>query len=632
MIKTTIRNLKINEEISRDLYLRKLSLGTIQGQLTGKASIDKPWLKYYREEKIKSVLPKMTMYDYLYLCNKDHLSSIAIEYYGRRISYKKMFDEIEKTQKAFQALGVKDGDIVSLATPYLPETVYAIYALNKIGAIANMVDPRVPSEKLKNYINKSNSTYLVMINLCYQKVNNIYEDTNLKKVISVSPMNSLPCGLNFFGKIKENALSVNNVETLITKDNKFIKWNQFIQKGHEVLQSIDGHYRENKPSVIVYTSGTSGEPKGAKSSNESFNNMAFLQSDSIVNTERSDKFLLIMPPFISYGLAIGLHGQLCAGQTLIMEPKFNIDNSASLLGNLVKKYKPQTIMGVPNFMVDLVKHPKMQKLDCSFLKNLIVGGDSMNPASEEIVNEFMKQHKSEAVITKGWGLTEVNSCSTYTRDKYSNPIGSVGIPLFKNNIKIVKPLPENIENIDIDCVEELNYDELGEIFITSPTVIVDYLENEEESRRVFFKSKETEKIWVRTMDLGYITKDGLLYIQGRMKRIIIRPDGHNISPFAIENIINKNEKVEQSAVISRTSEEYDHGSYAIAYVQLKEQYKELTNIVYDEIKEAVDSKLPPRDVASDYVFIDEIPLTNIGKVDYKKLESLENKTKVKTLK
>ncbi len=630
-----IKNLQINEEHLHDLYLKKLSLGEIQGPLVGKASIDKPWLKYYDDSKILSALPQMSMFDYMCNCNKNNLDCPALNYYGNEITYRNLITKVEETAKSFANIGIKDGDVVSIASPYLPEVVYSIYALNKIGAVANMVDPRVPADKLKNYLNKSNSKYLVMLDICYPKVEKIINETQLNGVISMSPTNSLPLLLNVLSKLKGLVDNSKNINKQISNNNKYIDWKTFINNGKSYTDKIKNSYFINKPAIIVYTSGTSGEPKGAISSNESFNNMAFFQSDSIINTNQGDKFLLIMPPFIAYGLSIGLHGQLCAGQTLVMVPTFNIDNSAKLLGNLVKKYKPQTVMGVPTFMVDLIKHPAMQKMNCEFLKNLIVGGDSMVPESEELVNAFVESKRSKARISKGWGLTEVNSCFSYTKNKETNKIGSVGVPLLGNNIKIVKPLNEEIDNseVDIDELEELPYNTTGEIFINTPTVIIDYLNNKEESKRVFFKSKNSGRIWVRTKDLGRITEDGLIYIDGRMKRIIIRPDGHNISPFAIENIINEHDMVENCVVIGRQSKEHEHGSLAVAYIQLKKGCESHQEKVLEEIKANISEKLPPRDVASYYEFIDEIPITNIGKVDYKKLEQYDkNKQSQKTLK
>ena len=587
--------------------------------ITGYASIDMPWLKEYSEKDKEISFPKMSMKEYLYKCNKNNENLVAINYFGRKITYKELFQKIEETKKSLKNMGIKNNDVVSIASPFLPEVVYSIYAINALGGVVNLVDPRVPSSKLINYFKGSNTKFLIMYDGIYGKVKEIEKDYGIEKSILISPLNSLPIGMKCLGELK-NIIQRNKIDV---DNKKYVKWNNFIKDGKVIDYLVDDEtYTYEKPAIIVYTSGTSGEPKGAISSNESFNNIALSQSISLTHTKTGDKFLLIMPPFIAYGLAIGLHGQLCRGQELQMVPTFTIDNQAKMLGDLVSKYKPQTIMGVPTFMVDLIKHPKMQKLDCTFLKDIIVGGDSMNVSAEEKVNNFFIAKNSEARIKKGWGLTEVNSAFSYTKDESSNKLGSVGIPLIGNNIKIVKPVEKDI--INFDELEEVKYNEIGEIFINSKSTIIDYLNNEEESKKVFFIDKNGNR-WVRTKDLGRITEDGLIYIEGRMKRIIIRPDGHNISPFAIENIINKNENVENCAVVGTPATNSEHGSYATAYIELKKEHKKEQIEILKELKKEIESKLPPRDVASDYKFVDEIPLTNIGKVNYKILEEQEKK-------
>lgn len=618
-LKSKLSKLSEEEQKLRDLYLRQLSNGELQGPPVGYPSIDKPWLKYYSPKQVKTVFPEMNMRQYLEKCCEYNLDKTALNYYGNKVSYEKLLYKIEEAKKAFNFIGVKSGDVVSIAAPFLPETIYSVYAINALGAVANLIDPRVPSEKFLNYLTNSNSKFLIAYDACAKKIEEIEEKANLEEIVLISATDSLPIGLKIASKIKNGLKKKEDVP--------FLNWQDFIAGANYEEPVLDAEYIKDSPAIVVYTSGTSGEPKGAISSNESFNNIACSQAYSLKETKVGDKFLLIMPPFIAYGIAIGMHGQLCRGQELIMVPSFTIDNQKELLGNLVFKHKPQTIMGVPSFMADLIKHPKMQKLDCSFLKTIIVGGDSMIPSSEVQVDNFMREHNSTARICKGWGLTEVNSAFSYTKDVENNEIGSVGIPLMGNNIMIVNPSQE--EAIDFDKLEEVGYNAKGELFIKSPSVILDYLNNEEESEKVFFNSRITDERWVRTKDLGRITENGVIYIEGRMKRIIIRPDGHNISPFAIENIINADNRVNSCAVVGKPSGIDEHGSFAVAYIELKKEYLSNSIEILAEIKHIVELQLPPRDVASEYKLIEEIPLTSIGKVDYKNLEENEMKLLLK---
>lgn len=621
-----ISNLSQEEKNKRDLYLKDICESKVYGPSTGVPSIDKNWLKHYRREYIGNNLPEMSMYRYLVSSNYNNLDNTALTYYNNEISYKKLISNIDKASKAFVNMGVKSGDVVTVAMPFVPETVYSIYALNKIGAVVNMVDPRVPALKLKDYITKSNSKYAVVLDRFYEKVNDIIDDSNLSKVVFVSAYDSLKFPLDKVAKFMKS--DYKSAKKNLAYSDLYTDWNSFMKGASYINVDVEDRYYNDKKAIIIYTSGTSGEPKGAISTNESFNSMTYCQHDSIINTEVGDKFLLIMPPFIAYGLGIGLHGQLCTGQNLIMVPTFTIDNQAEMLGDLVHKYKPQTIMGVPTFMDDLTRHPKMQDEDLSYLKNVIVGGDSMIVESEDKVNKFLEEHNSSAKVSKGWGLTEVNSCATYSRDNECNHLGSVGIPILKNNIRIVKHMldesgePMELCNFNLDDVPELSYGEKGEIFILAPTVICDYLNNEEASRKSFFPTETGDK-WVRTLDLGRIERDGSIYIDGRIKRLVIRPDGHNVSPFAIENVINKDPRVLASAVVGRPSEDGGHGAYPVAYVVLKDEYKNDSDKVISEIDNAIKLVLPQRDVARYFEVIDEIPLTDIGKVNIKELEKRE---------
>ncbi len=144
-------------DAERDLYLRKVALGEIEGEMTGYPSIDKPWLKYYKEKAINAKLPECTIYEYLWENNKEHLDNIALEYFGTKISYKKLFERIESTANAFSAIGVRKGDIVPIMAVNLPAVIYCIYALNRIGAIPNMIDPRTNAKGLRNYLDETNS-------------------------------------------------------------------------------------------------------------------------------------------------------------------------------------------------------------------------------------------------------------------------------------------------------------------------------------------------------------------------------------------------------------------------------------------------------------------------------------------
>ena len=596
-LKEKLGELTEEEEKLRNIYLRKLANGELQGPPVGYASIDKPWLKYYDETDLLKNIPKRRIYEDLIEYNKNNMDNIAIEYFGEKITYKEMFSNIEKVASALVRDGVKKGDVVSLCLPYLPETVYTIYALNKIGAVVNMIDPRINEQLITNYVNNANSRYIFIIDKIEDKISKILPLTEIDKVISISPLNS------------HGNILVRNIS--IFKKSLFIKWTTFLNL--EKKQTDIAEYKENELAVIEYTSGTSGMPKGVMLSNESFNSLAHFQFESLKNNP-GDKFLLIMPPFIAYGLIIGMHDMLCQGQHLIMIPSFTLDKAPKMLPELIDKHHPNYIMGVPNFLSILMNYKK----DLSFLKGMIVGGDHLDPEIEKRGREFLKEHGSTAGLYKGWGMTEIASCGTFTKTDTDNQVGSVGIPLSKNNVMILKRR-NNGERYDID-EPELYYDNAGILFISSPAATLGYFKKEEVTHEITYIDSQGKK-WINTGDIFKMDKNGNLYFEGREKRIIVRPDGHNIPTNQIESIGNSHPSVENAVVVGTPSRKYQHGSNATLCLSLNKNnlsYDELIKIL-DEIKKECNKKLQPRDRARYFIIINEIPYTMNGKVDYKKL-------------
>lgn len=627
-------NLTEEEKKLHELYLKKIANGELQGPPTYTPSIDKVQNQHYSDEGLTADTPNMNLFDYLYECNKEHLDDIALDWHVK-VTYRELFENINKMKNAFLANGVKKGDIVSIAMTFTPETIYSIYALSSIGATFNLCDPRVPEATFVNYLNNveklngKKSKMLLTFDLVIPKIEKLIRKTELLKVVSISPAQSIPKGLlaikkvtDFFSGKAKKAPSIN------TSDPRFVNYSDFMNSDTSTIQEFnekDANYRD-QPAAIIYTSGTTGAPKGAVLSNGAVNSMAQRLSESLTNIKRGDKFLLIMPPFIAYGLVIGLHAQLCAGQRLVLVPDFSIANSKVLLPKLLKKHHPQTVMGVPNFINEIMEDKNVQNMDLSFLKNFIVGGDGITEQTETLGNQFFKEHGSSAVIAKGWGMTEVASCATYTKSDIDNRVGSVGIPTVKADIRILKTDGTGTDEIaNIDDVEELSYNEKGEIFVAAPTRMLRYLD-EEKQKGVFYESADG-KTYVRSQDLGRLDENGNLIVDGRLKRIIVRPDGHNVAPFAIEELLDADTRIKKSAVVGRSAEEYAQGQWPVAYIELKDEFKNMgiEEIIKEELNKLQLEKLPPRDVANLYEFIDEMPLTDIGKVDYKKLQEKENK-------
>ena len=602
--RTKLGKLSVNDKKMRDLYLRKLALGEIQGPPIGYASLDKPWLKYYSESDLMLEFPKQTLYEHILTRNIDNLEFCALNYFGHKVTYREMFEKIDEVAKSFLSLGIKKGDVVSFCMPTTPETIYSIYALNKIGAVANMIDLTTDNENVLDRINSTSSKYLIMLDSLEEKINEIKDKSTLETIVSVSPTNSLPAVVNFFIKLKSKQL-FKKIE-----DKMYISWKDFIKKGKNIDKVNSVLYEENLPTLIVYTGGTTGIPKGAVLSNDGINSTIVQLKQTGIHSNPGDKYLDIMPPFIAYGVVCGIHNPLSERQELVIIPKFE----ASKFPGYLKKYKPNHVIGVPALFETMTKSPELKDEDLSYLKNMICGGDKLTPASKLLIDEFLQQHNSDAKVAQGFGMTEVGTSVTYTLSCLENPTANnIGSPLARTNIKIVAP----------GTKDELSYNERGEICITTPSIMLGYYQNEIETDNVLKEHEDGYK-WIHSQDIGYMNEMGELFFLDRMKRMIVRPDGHNVWPGVIENLISSHYAVSSCVVVGISCDNSTNGAIPTAFIVLKEEYLGNDEKIIQEIDELSKKTLPGRDIALDYKIRESLPKTNVGKVDFRLVEQQEN--------
>ena len=572
-------------------------------KLTGYPSIDKPWLKYYPKEALNEPLPEYTIYEAILKKNENRLDNIAIDYFGRKITYRQMFARIDEVAQAFSTMGVKKGDTVSLCTLTTPETVYSLYALNRLGAVANFIEPRTNPERIKNHTNNTKSKLLIVIDVFLGKINEVADGITADKIIVVPLSGSMP-------GLKKVAFQISRGRKLppMPTNVRFMSWSRFIEagKGHAVESAP---YEKGRAAAIIYTGGTTGVPKGAVLSNETF---TIMDRQSVYCNPRmyfqGNCFLDIMPPFIAYGLVFGLFIPFCTGFKNIIIPVFDPHKFT----DLILKHKPNHVVGVPTFYESMSKREEAQNANLDFLMSAITGGDRLLPNTEKEINDFFKEHGCQYTVLKGYGMTEMGSAATFTATDECNVPGSVGVPCFTNVIMV----------IDHDTGKELSYYEHGEICITGPSMMLGYFDNDEETQKVFHRHDDG-RIWIHTGDIGFMTEDGVLFIVDRMKRMIIRPDGHNVWPSQIEAVVVQHPAIAECAVVGMPNPENENGKIPTAFMVPKAEAA-ATDKLIDDVDCFCKERMPERDRAMAYRIIDEMPMTPVGKVDYRALEKMEN--------
>ncbi len=559
-----------------------------------KKKIAAPWAKYYNKSELLYKIPDISMYDQVYKSYKKYPNNIAISYMGRKTKYKDLIKKIDIIAKGFYNLGIKKGDIVTILLPNIPECLISLYALNKIGAIANMTHPLSAEEEIKDTLLSTESKYLIIYDAQYKKIKNFIKEIKMKKVIFVSPSDSL-------GMLKYIAYNISQINKFEHHplDKLFINWNEFYIKSKYKKEFKKINYGKNTPSVILHSGGTSGKPKNVVIQNRAFIFASYAEKIDLIRLTPGDSALAIMPNFHGFGLSVLMHTPLALGCTTILVPKFN----SKRFDTLFKKEKPTCVLGVPTLFEALIKSENEKNLDLSFLKYAISGGDILSKKLENKINDYLTSHNSTAKITQGYGLSEALACVTMAHD-HVNKSGSVGIPLAGNHIKIIDPATR----------KSVKSNETGEIVINSKALMMGYL-NEEGETNDALQIHDDGHIWLHTGDLGYMDKDGFLFYKGRLKRMIIT-SGYNVYPSHIEEIIESHPAVLQCSVVG-IPHPYKQ-QVPKAFVVLNDGYHTL--FIKKELKEYCEKKLAKYMVPSDIIIRKRLPKTKLGKVDFQKLK------------
>lgn len=563
-------------------------------------SMTAPWLAYYGNMPKTIDYPHKTMYQLLAENSKKYPKNIAYNFLGKETTYETFLGRIHETAKALVALGIHRGDKVTICMPNTPQALDCFYALNRIGAIPNMIHPLSASQEIAFYLNASHSKAILTLDQFYYKVAEILPELKDPCHIIIAKIRTELPGL------KKLLFPLTSTARAIQKLPKsgYIRWEDFLAAGRKVtLPPDEGKFDDC--GAILYSGGTTGTTKGIMLSNLNFNALGL---QTIAASGYPDvigmKMLSVMPVFHGFGLGIGIHTALIGGATCILLPQFNIKTYAQTL----KNQKPNLIPGVPTLFEALLRTEDLKGVDLSFLRGIFSGGDSLSPELKKKVDQFLKEHNCSEQIREGYGTTECVTASCLTPKEYARS-GSIGVPFPDTFYKIVKP----------GTTEEQPANTEGEICLSGPTVMLGYMDNPEETAQTL-RQHTDGRIWLHTGDLGQMDQDGFVYFRQRMKRMIIT-SGYNVYPSQLENIIDGHEKVLLSCVIGvKDSYRVQRVKAYVVPMPGVEPTEELKQELLAYCSKHIAKYAMPREIE----FRSELPKTLVGKVAYRVLEEEAN--------
>ena len=561
-------------------------------------TVQAPWLAHRGDRPATLEYPSGTMYEMVQHAANQFPNLTAFDFMGKATTYRQMLQQIDACARSLRTIGTRAGDRITIAMPNCPQAIYMLYAINRVGAVANMIHPLSAEKEIEEYLNLSHSTTIITLDQFYGKIEAIRRNTELRNVIIARIRDELTKPIRAGYMVTEGR----KIEP-IPKDAPIISWKQFLNLGKSSFPDYRVERGPDDPAVILYSGGTTGKTKGIVLTNLNFNALAAQVEGTNPMFKPGDKMLAAMPLFHGFGLGVCIHTMLSHGGRCVLVPRF----TAKSYAKLITKYRCNFIAGVPTLYEALLRLPSMEKADLSCLKGVFSGGDSLSVELKKKFDRFLYDHNASIQIREGYGTTECVTASCLTPPSQTRE-GSIGIPFPDTYYKIVEP----------GTARELPYGEEGEILIAGPSVMKEYMDMPEETADTL-RRHEDGLTWCYTGDLGLMDDSGFIYFKGRIKRMIIS-SGYNVYPAQLENIFDAHEKVHMSCIIGVPD------SYRMqkvkAFVMLKEGVP-ANEATKQELMDYARKHIAKYAMPYDIEFRKELPTTLVGKVAYRKLEEEE---------
>jgi long-chain acyl-CoA synthetase len=555
----------------------------------------KPWLKFYGAIPEHIDYPRVTMYEALMQTASRVPDDIAYDFFDYTATYRQFAMEIDRCADALASLGLKKGDRITISMPTCPQGIICFYAVNKLGAVASMIHPLSPAKEIEFYLNTAKSRFALTIDAFYGKFKEAQANTDLKTLI----LARIPDYLPFIKKIGFNLTKGRKIPPV--PEDKLVVWWADLMKG-SYPKAPKAEMGTDDMAVILYSGGTTGVPKGIMLSNLNFISEG-MQVSVWGSLGGGDAILAILPIFHGFGLGVCVNAAFMGGGKSILVPQF----TPEIVAGLIKKKRPNFVVGVPTLFEALSTNPVFTRADLSCLRATFSGADTLPRPVKERFEAVVKERGGNVQLLEGYGLTEaVTAIMATPLGQYRE--GSVGLPFPDMLAKIVP----------VGTTDEAPVGQEGEICISGPAVMLGYLDQPEETAQTLRRHPDG-RIWLHTGDIGTMDADGFFYFKLRQKRMI-KSSGMNVYPAQVEDVLYRHPDVLSACVIGVPDEK--QVQRVKGFVVLKDKTKagpEMEKALIAHCQEHLIRWSCPREIE----FRDILPCTLVGKVAFNTLEKEE---------
>jgi long-chain acyl-CoA synthetase len=553
----------------------------------------RPWLRFYGDVPATLEYPAIRVDEAVVRAASRVPNAVAYDFLGTTVTYRELQERIERCARALASLGLGPGDRITISMPTSPQGVIAFYAASRIGAVSSMIHPLSAPAEIAHYLTLSKSRFALTLDAFYGQFAQIRDQTPLETLIlaRIGDELSLPKRIGFWATRGRKIPSV-------PADADVVWWRD-VEKGAGGELATPATSADD-PATILYSGGTTGLPKGIMLSHASVTSEA-MQVVAWVGMSERDVVLAVLPIFHGFGLGALVHAGLISGAKLVMVPQF----SAEIVAKLMRTKRPTLMAGVPTLYDSLARDPALQKADLASLRAAFSGADTLQQSVRDRFEQLVADRGGHVRLLEGYGLTEAVT-AIMGNPLHAPRVGTVGIPFPDIDAKICEPGSEHEVEVGAD----------GEICVAGPPVMLGYLDDPVATAETL-RTHADGRTWLHTGDVGRMDEDGFFTFAARSKRMI-KSSGFNVYPGQVEAVLQEHPAVAESCVIGVPDEAQGERVKAVVVLRDPEAASDAVAAeLIDHCRQRLIKWSCPRDVE----FRTDLPLTKIGKVDFRALEA-----------